>query len=125
MHLNGLQAHKATGSRCYPTAVAGNSNDSNRIWTRLHCHRKSDFTPEQVKKKNNNTQNIRKTKTSMGVTFIPIIWTQSTAVPVALERNSARVSSAIVRRLTKEKVQNTVKPMRYIASLDHIDSKRM
>jgi hypothetical protein len=39
----------------------------------------------------------------MGVTFIPIIWTQSTAVPVALERNSARVSSAIARRLTKVK----------------------
>lgn len=34
-----------------------------------------------------------------GLTFIPIIWTQSTAVPVALERNSARASSAIARRL--------------------------
>lgn len=35
-------------------------------------------------------------------TFIPIIWTQSTAVPVALERNSARASSAIARRLSHE-----------------------
>ena len=52
------------------------------------------------------------TKSSMGVTFIPIIWTQSTAVPVALERNSARVSSAIARRLNKSKVHNAVKPKR-------------
>ena len=29
------------------------------------------------------------------VTFIPGIWTHSTAVPVAFERNSAKVSSAM------------------------------
>lgn len=34
-------------------------------------------------------------------TFIPGIWTQSTAVPVALERNSAKVSSAMERSLPK------------------------
>lgn len=34
-------------------------------------------------------------------TFIPIICTQLTAVPVALERNSANVSSAIARRLAE------------------------
>ena len=39
-------------------------------------------------------------------TFIPIIWTQSTAVPVALDRNSARVSSAIARRLTYKRFRN-------------------
>jgi hypothetical protein len=32
-------------------------------------------------------------------TFIPGIWTQSTAVPVAFERNSAKVSSAMERSL--------------------------
>ena len=32
-------------------------------------------------------------------TFIPGIWTQSTAVPVAFERNSVKVSSAIDRNL--------------------------
>lgn len=36
------------------------------------------------------------------ITFIPIIWTQSTAVPVALDRNSARASSAIARRLQQQ-----------------------
>ena len=52
-----------------------------------------------------NYTNIRKKKNQAskiikrGITFIPIIWTQSTAVPVALERNSARVSSAMARRL--------------------------
>lgn len=39
----------------------------------------------------------------MSITFIPIIWTQSTAVPVAFERNSARVSSEIVSRLANSK----------------------
>jgi hypothetical protein len=43
--------------------------------------------------------NLTRTEVLRGLTFIPIIWTQSTAVPVALERNSARVSSAIARRL--------------------------
>ena len=33
------------------------------------------------------------------VTFIPGIWTHSTAVPVAFERNSAKVSSAMDRSL--------------------------
>lgn len=37
-------------------------------------------------------------------TFIPIIGTQLTAVPVAFPRNSARVSSAIVRRLRNHKI---------------------
>ena len=46
----------------------------------------------------------RKTKnTLISCTFIPIIWTQSTAVPVAFERNSARVSSAIASRLANRK----------------------
>ena len=38
----------------------------------------------------------------MKTTFIPGIWTQSTAVPVAFERNSAKVSSANERSLPKE-----------------------
>jgi hypothetical protein len=37
------------------------------------------------------------------ITFIPTICTHSTAVPVALDRNSAMVSSAIARRLHEEK----------------------
>jgi hypothetical protein len=38
----------------------------------------------------------------MKTTFIPGIWTQSTAVPVAFERNSAKVSSDNERSLPKE-----------------------
>ena len=38
----------------------------------------------------------------MKTTFIPGIWTQSTAVPVAFERNSAKVSSANERSLPEE-----------------------
>lgn len=40
-----------------------------------------------------------KKKESKIETFIPGNWTQSTAVPVAFERNSAKVSSAIDRNL--------------------------
>ena len=39
-------------------------------------------------------------------TFIPGIWTHSTAVPVAFDRNSAKVSSAIDKRL--EKIQASI-----------------
>lgn len=39
-YLRGFQTHEATGSCCYPTTVAGNSNDSNRIRTRLHGNQK-------------------------------------------------------------------------------------
>jgi hypothetical protein len=35
------------------------------------------------------------------ITFIPTICTHSTAVPVAFDMNSAKVSSAIARRLRK------------------------
>lgn len=48
---------------------------------------------------------ITKTKTkkqSWHVTFIPGIWTHSIAVPVAFERNSVKVSSAIERSLEGE-----------------------
>ena len=45
---------------------------------------------------------MRIKKYLMKITFIPGIWTQSTAVPVAFERNSAKVSSAIERSLPKE-----------------------
>ena len=41
-YLCGLKAHKATGSCRYTTTVAGNSNDSNRIRTRLHEDRKNE-----------------------------------------------------------------------------------
>jgi hypothetical protein len=44
-----------------------------------------------------------KKEQSCHVTFIPGIWTQSIAVPVAFERNSVRVSSAIERSLEREK----------------------
>lgn len=101
-HLCGLKAHKAAGSGCYPTTVAGNSNDANRIRTRLHEReiRKHD-------KENINIEMYQRTiytcndheELSEDHTFIPIIGTQLTAVPVALERNSARASSAIARRL--------------------------
>jgi len=37
------------------------------------------------------------------ITFIPTICTQSTAVPVAFDRNSAKVSSAIASRLPHRK----------------------
>jgi hypothetical protein len=43
-----------------------------------------------------------KKEQSCHVTFIPGIWTQSIAVPVAFERNSVRVSSAIERSLEHE-----------------------
>lgn len=39
-------------------------------------------------------------------TFIPGIWTQSTAVPVAFERNSVKVSSAIDRSLQGSQQKN-------------------
>nr|GMD25363.1 Os03g0640825 [Ipomoea batatas] len=42
---------------------------------------------------------MAKIPTESGPGFIPGIWTQSTAVPVAFERNSAKVSSAIERSL--------------------------
>jgi len=38
------------------------------------------------------------------ITFIPTICTQLTAVPVALDMNSAKVSSAIASRLHKVKI---------------------
>lgn len=38
-------------------------------------------------------------------TFIPGIWTHSTAVPVALERNSAKVSSAMDKSLVENKTR--------------------
>jgi len=38
---------------------------------------------------------------SLSVTFIPGIWTHSTAVPVAFERNSAKVSSAMDKSLPR------------------------
>lgn len=45
------------------------------------------------------------------VTFIPGNWTHSTAVPVAFERNSAKVSSAMDKSLAKEhKEQSTTSP---------------
>lgn len=40
------------------------------------------------------------------VTFIPGIWTHSTAVPVAFERNSAKVSSAMDKSLQKRDKDN-------------------
>ena len=40
-------------------------------------------------------------KSSMYSTFIPGIWTHSTAVPVAFERNSVKVSSAMDKSLKK------------------------
>ena len=39
------------------------------------------------------------------VTFMPGIWTHSTAVPVAFERNSAKVSSAMDKSLERYKPQ--------------------
>lgn len=41
----------------------------------------------------------------VGHTFIPIIWTQLTAVPVAFERNAARVSWAIAKRLAEHRIR--------------------
>jgi len=44
-HLSGFKTHKAAGSCCHTTTVAGNSNDSNRIRTRLlntNYHEKLD-----------------------------------------------------------------------------------
>jgi len=50
------------------------------------------------KKLTNGSTNEKK---SWWDTFIPGIWTHSTAVPVALERNSAKVSSAMDKSLGK------------------------
>jgi len=50
-----------------------------------------------VKEKCNLSQRTR--IESRHITFIPGIWTQSIAVPVAFERNSVKVSSAIERSL--------------------------
>jgi hypothetical protein len=52
------------------------------------------------------------------LTFIPGIGTQSTAVPVAFERNSVKVSSAIARSLKKNGRKVTYK----VQYLDHIAS---
>lgn len=43
------------------------------------------------------------------VTFIPGIWTHSTAVPVAFERNSAKVSSAMDKSLKEYRQKQTTK----------------
>jgi len=43
----------------------------------------------------------KKKKRAMRDTFIPGIWTHSTAVPVAFERNSVKVSSAMDKSLEK------------------------
>jgi hypothetical protein len=43
----------------------------------------------------------KKKKRALRDTFIPGIWTHSTAVPVAFERNSVKVSSAMDKSLEK------------------------
>jgi hypothetical protein len=49
-----------------------------------------------------------KNKKALRDTFIPGIWTHSTAVPVAFERNSVKVSSAMDKSLEKIQSMNSI-----------------
>lgn len=54
----------------------------------------------------------------MTLTFIPGICTQSTAVPVAFERNSVKVSSAIERSLSKAmKIKENISLNRVLSTI--------